>query len=84
MRRTPAALAALTSLRVFCTACGCVFAPRSKRTHPLEVMDVRLEIEPALARLAAMRATNGDIERLLALWVVLSPSSPHGSRSRWR
>src|SRR3954447_17059046 len=24
----------------------------SERTHPLEVMDVRLEIEPALARLA--------------------------------
>ena len=28
----------------------------SKRTHPLEVMHARLEIEPSLARLAALRA----------------------------
>jgi DNA-binding FadR family transcriptional regulator len=39
----------------------------SKRTHPLEVMDTRLEIEPALARLAALRASNGDVKRLLRL-----------------
>ena len=30
---TPAALAALTSLRVFSTARGCVFSPLSKRTQ---------------------------------------------------
>jgi DNA-binding FadR family transcriptional regulator len=42
-------------------------AELSRRTHPLEVMDVRLEIEPALARLAALRASNGDIERLAQL-----------------
>jgi DNA-binding FadR family transcriptional regulator len=36
----------------------------SRRTNPLEVMEARLEIEPALARLAALRASNGDIERL--------------------
>jgi DNA-binding FadR family transcriptional regulator len=39
----------------------------SKRTHPLKVMDTRLEIEPALARLAALRASNGDVKRLLRL-----------------
>ena len=36
----------------------------SRQTHPLEVMEARLEIEPALARLAALRASNGDIQRL--------------------
>jgi DNA-binding FadR family transcriptional regulator len=39
----------------------------SSRTNPLEVMDVRLEIEPILARLASLRASNGDVERLLHL-----------------
>lgn len=39
----------------------------SSRTNPLEVMDVRLEIEPVLARLASLRASNGDVERLLHL-----------------
>lgn len=39
----------------------------SNRTNPLEVMDVRLEIEPILARLASLRASNGDVERLLHL-----------------
>src|SRR6478735_9092413 len=36
----------------------------SSRTNPLEVMEARLEIEPGLARLAALRASNGDLERL--------------------
>lgn len=39
----------------------------SKRTNPLEVMEVRLEIEPALARMAALRASNGDVERMTHL-----------------
>ena len=34
------------------------------RTSPLEVMEARLQLEPALARLAALRATADDIERL--------------------
>ncbi|MBL0402564.1 FadR family transcriptional regulator [Microvirga aerilata] len=55
----------------------------SKRTHPLEVMDVRLEIEPALARLAAMRATNGDIERLLHLAEKTASSSDADGRELW-
>nr|WP_210330936.1 FCD domain-containing protein [Microvirga terrestris] len=55
----------------------------SKRTHPLEVMDVRLEIEPALARLAAMRATNGDIERLLRLAEKTALSSDADGRELW-
>lgn len=55
----------------------------SKRTHPLEVMDVRLEIEPALARLAAMRATNGDIERLLHLAEKTASSSDADGYELW-
>ena len=55
----------------------------AKRTHPLEVMDVRLEIEPALARLAAMRATNGDIERLLRLAAKTASSSDADGRELW-
>jgi DNA-binding FadR family transcriptional regulator len=55
----------------------------AKRTHPLEVMDARLEIEPALARLAAMRATNGDIERLLRLAERTASSSDADGRELW-
>jgi DNA-binding FadR family transcriptional regulator len=55
----------------------------SKRTHPLEVMDVRLEIEPALARLAAMRATNGDIERLIHLAEKTASSSDADGYELW-
>jgi DNA-binding FadR family transcriptional regulator len=55
----------------------------TRRTHPLEVMDARLEIEPALARLAAMRATNGDIERLLHLADRTASSSDADGRELW-
>ncbi|MBB4041733.1 DNA-binding FadR family transcriptional regulator [Microvirga flocculans] len=55
----------------------------TKRTHPLEVMDVRLEIEPALARLAAMRATNGDIERLMRLADRTATSYDADGRELW-
>jgi DNA-binding FadR family transcriptional regulator len=54
-----------------------------KRFHPLEVMDVRLEIEPALARLAALRASNGDIERLARLAEKTAASSDADSRALW-
>jgi len=46
-------------------------------------MDARLEIEPALARLAAMRATNGDIERLLRLAERTASSSDADGRELW-
>jgi DNA-binding FadR family transcriptional regulator len=55
----------------------------SQRTHPLEVMDVRLEIEPALARLAALRASNGDIQRLLHLAEKTAESSDADGRELW-
>ncbi|WP_374384289.1 FadR/GntR family transcriptional regulator [Dongia sp.] len=36
-------------------------------TNPLEVIEVRLAIEPVMARLAAFRASQAEINRLLAL-----------------
>lgn len=36
-------------------------------TNPVEVLEVRLALEPMLARLAALRASRCDIERLTAL-----------------
>jgi len=38
----------------------------SSRTSPAEVMEVRMEIEPILARYCALRATNADIAELRA------------------
>lgn len=55
----------------------------SKRTHPLEVMDVRLAIEPALARLAALHATNGDIERLDRLADKTAITADADARELW-
>jgi DNA-binding FadR family transcriptional regulator len=55
----------------------------SSRTNPLEVMEVRLEIEPALARLAALRASNGDVERLLRLADKTALSSDADGRELW-
>lgn len=55
----------------------------SKRTNPLEVMDARLEIEPALARLAALRASNGDIERLMHLSDKTASTSDADGRELW-
>ena len=37
------------------------------RTNPIEVMEVRLALEPMIARLAALRASRADIERLAEL-----------------
>ncbi|QFU17352.1 FadR/GntR family transcriptional regulator [Microvirga thermotolerans] len=57
----------------------------SSGTNPLEIMEARLEIEPALARLAALRATNGDIERLkhLAHKTATSADGDMDSRELW-
>jgi DNA-binding FadR family transcriptional regulator len=55
----------------------------TERTNPLEVMDVRLEIEPALARMAALRASNGDVQRLLRLADKVTSSADADSRELW-
>jgi DNA-binding FadR family transcriptional regulator len=55
----------------------------SSRTNPLEVMDARLEIEPILARLAALRASNGDTERLLRISEKIASSSDADALELW-
>jgi DNA-binding FadR family transcriptional regulator len=57
----------------------------SSGTNPLEIMEARLEIEPALARLAALRASNGDVERLkhLANKTASSADGDMDSRELW-
>jgi DNA-binding FadR family transcriptional regulator len=55
----------------------------SSRTHPLEVMNVRLEIEPILARLAALHASNGDVERLFHLVQKTASSSDADGYELW-
>lgn len=57
----------------------------SDGTNPLEIMEARLEIEPALARLAALRASNGDVERLkhLANKTASSADGDMDSRELW-
>lgn len=59
------------------------FEELSNRTNPLEVMDVRLEIEPILARLASLRASNGDVERLLHLAEKTASSSDADGYELW-
>jgi len=46
---------------------GVAFEQILDHTNPLEVIEVRLSIEPVMARLAAFRASQTDIKRLQAL-----------------
>ncbi|MEJ1159017.1 FadR/GntR family transcriptional regulator [Prosthecomicrobium sp. N25] len=55
----------------------------SSRTSPAEMMEVRLEVEPTLARLAALRATAEDIEmmRRVARRIAAAPDAE--ARELW-
>jgi DNA-binding FadR family transcriptional regulator len=55
----------------------------SDRTSPLDVMDVRVAIEPALARLAAQRASGADVERLIRLADKTATSADADARELW-
>lgn len=52
-------------------------------TNPIEVMDVRIEIEPALARMAAARATPALIEQLEKLAQKAEQSDDVASWEKW-
>ncbi|WP_420963389.1 FadR/GntR family transcriptional regulator [Brucella sp. IR073] len=52
-------------------------------TNPLEIMDVRIEIEPALARMAAARATPALIQQLERLALKAEQSTDAVSWERW-
>jgi DNA-binding FadR family transcriptional regulator len=55
----------------------------SSRSNFLEVMEVRLRIEPALAQLAALRATEDDIRHLRELTNRLGEAQDADSRELW-
>lgn len=59
-------LPALASARISGIS-GVAFEEILDHTNPLEVIEVRLSIEPVMARLAAFRASQADIKRLQAL-----------------
>src|SRR5262245_43473454 len=49
------------------TAADGLLSRAIEMTNPVEVLEVRLSIEPTLARLAAVRASKYDIEKLAQL-----------------
>ncbi len=53
------------------------------RTSPLEVMEVRLVLEPEIARLAAIRATNADLDRLAVISKKLRHSADFETFTAW-
>ncbi len=55
----------------------------SHRSNFFEVMEVRLRIEPALAQLAALRATEDDIKHLRELTKRISEAKDADSRELW-
>jgi len=55
----------------------------AKSTSPIEIMEVRLEIEPALARLAAFRATPNDIDQMRRLLKRAAVSKTSNEYERW-
>lgn len=52
-------------------------------TSPLEVMEARLVLEPEIARLAAMRATNADLQRLAVIAKKSRKSTDFETFSGW-
>lgn len=52
-------------------------------TNMFEVMEVRLRIEPALARLAALRATAADIARMREISEKVAAATDMDSRELW-
>lgn len=53
------------------------------RINPLEMMEVRLEVEPTLARLAAIRASAEDVERMRRLARRVAAATDAEGRELW-
>jgi DNA-binding FadR family transcriptional regulator len=53
------------------------------RINPLEMMEVRLEVEPTLARLAAARATAADVEMMRRLAGRIAAATDAEGRELW-
>ncbi|TYC60660.1 FadR family transcriptional regulator [Rhodobacterales bacterium] len=54
-----------------------------ENSNMLEVMEVRLQLEPALARLAALRATSSDIASMRDLAAKVAKAGDMDSRELW-
>lgn len=53
------------------------------RINPIEMMEVRLEVEPTLARLAAIRASADDVERMRRLAARVAAATDAEGRELW-
>jgi len=58
------------------------FRQAVEQTNPVEVMEVRLALEPALARLAALRASRADIDKLFELAQATRDAATPGAYER--
>lgn len=55
----------------------------AEQSTPLEVMEVRLQIEPALARMAALKARRDDVEQLFRLAAKAAASDDADGHELW-
>ena len=53
------------------------------RTSPFEIMEVRQEIEPAMARFAALRASQGDIDAMRIMVENAARATTQGDYEKW-
>jgi GntR family transcriptional repressor for pyruvate dehydrogenase complex len=60
-----------------------VAADLARRSNPLEVLEARLGLEPALARLAALRASADEVARMRALSQRLASADDADGRELW-
>lgn len=58
-------------------------ADLARRSNPLEVLEARLNLEPALARLAALRASPQQVERMRALASRIAAADDADGRELW-
>jgi DNA-binding FadR family transcriptional regulator len=59
------------------------FGKLAERTNPCEVMEARLQMEPALARMAALRCSREDIASLNRLAMKTMSASDHDGWELW-
>lgn len=55
----------------------------ARRSNPLEVLEARLSLEPALARLAALRASPQQVARMRALAARIAAAEDADARELW-
>ncbi|WP_417810254.1 FadR/GntR family transcriptional regulator [Thalassospira alkalitolerans] len=53
------------------------------KTSPFEIMEVRQEIEPSMARFAALRASQGDIDAMRSMVEHAASATTQGEYEKW-